>query len=184
MTIFFTADQHFRHSAIIEYCKRPFSSVEEMDEALIERWNAVVRPADVVYHLGDFSLCGPAAARVYLGALRGVIHLVPGGHDKRWLTKVVQEGTYGILTVEPPLLTKKFNGHTTTLCHWPMLSWAQSHYGAMHYHGHTHGTIGVWSKSGDRLYPAGQGPGGRVDVGVDCWDFAPVALETLQEMYR
>jgi calcineurin-like phosphoesterase family protein len=49
----------------------------------------------------------------------------------------------------------------------------------MHFHGHSHGTIGRSSHSADKLFPPGQGPGARVDVGVDCWDFQPVALDTL-----
>jgi calcineurin-like phosphoesterase family protein len=53
--VYFTADQHFGHAGIIGLCKRPFRSVEEMDEAMIANWNAVVGPDDEVWHLGDFA---------------------------------------------------------------------------------------------------------------------------------
>lgn len=56
MNIFFTSDTHFGHNNIIKLSNRPFSSVEEMNEGLIERWNDVVGAEDIVYHLGDFSL--------------------------------------------------------------------------------------------------------------------------------
>lgn len=179
MTTFFTADQHFNHSAIIEYVERPFKSVEEMNDGLIERWNSVVRRGDTVYALGDFALCGPTKAIGFLRALNGFIRLVPGGHDKGWLTSRVRVECEGLLVVEAPLISKRFGAVHVTLCHYPLLSWEKSHYGALHFHGHTHGTIGVSSNSADRLFPPGQGPGYRIDVGVDCWDFKPVALDQL-----
>lgn len=54
--IYFSSDHHFGHLNIIQYCKRPFSSVEEMNEEMARRWNSVVNPDDTVYYLGDFSL--------------------------------------------------------------------------------------------------------------------------------
>ena len=54
--IFFTADTHFGHANIIKYCHRPFATVEEMDDALVRNWNAVVSPDATVFHLGDFAL--------------------------------------------------------------------------------------------------------------------------------
>ena len=51
----FTSDTHFGHNNIIKFCKRPWKTTEEMNEALIERWNSVVKPDDIVFHLGDFA---------------------------------------------------------------------------------------------------------------------------------
>jgi calcineurin-like phosphoesterase family protein len=54
--IYFSSDHHFSHSNVIKYCNRPYTSVQEMNEDLIQRWNNQVKPEDTVYYLGDFSL--------------------------------------------------------------------------------------------------------------------------------
>jgi len=50
----FTSDTHFGHFNIIEYCNRPFKTVDEMNSKLIRFWNERVKPDDIVYFLGDF----------------------------------------------------------------------------------------------------------------------------------
>ena len=50
---FVTSDLHLGHSAIIEYEERPFASVEEMDEQIVQAWNAKIPEGSVVYLLGD-----------------------------------------------------------------------------------------------------------------------------------
>ena len=54
--IFFSSDLHFGHSNVLfKYDKRPFSSLEEQDEEIINRWNKKVSKDDTVYVLGDIS---------------------------------------------------------------------------------------------------------------------------------
>ena len=50
---YFTSDQHFGHFNIIRLSRRPFLTDEEMDAALLARWNAKVKGDDTVYVLGD-----------------------------------------------------------------------------------------------------------------------------------
>lgn len=76
------ADTHFCHINVITYCNRPFNSVEEMDETLINNWNRVVAPDDVVYHLGDFALADRERIRNIVSRLNGVKILVMGNHDR------------------------------------------------------------------------------------------------------
>ena len=79
---FFTSDTHFGHQRIIELCNRPFSSFEEMDEALIDNWNHVVYEDDVVYHLGDVALGQWDRWNNILPRLNGRKILVVGNHDR------------------------------------------------------------------------------------------------------
>ncbi|MGU3658585.1 hypothetical protein [Methylobacterium fujisawaense] len=50
-------DSHVGHHGILSprmHAPRPFASIEEYDETIVTRWNAVVRPKDTVWHIGDF----------------------------------------------------------------------------------------------------------------------------------
>lgn len=76
----FTSDQHFGHRSICELSCRPFDNADEMTEALISYHNERVRPGDVVWHLGDFSLA-PGPLLTVLPRLNGRHRLVAGNHD-------------------------------------------------------------------------------------------------------
>ena len=78
---FFTAGTHFGHANILRYCDQPFASVEEMDAALIARWNRRVGPEDTVYHLGDVALGLKALWLEYRRQLNGRIEFILGNHD-------------------------------------------------------------------------------------------------------
>lgn len=171
-----TADHHFGHRNIIHYVSRPFKNENHMDNTMLRNHNEVVRPDDEVYILGDLHL--GVRGFYYLEKMAGKIFIVPGGHDKRWLKFQVPKD----VVILPPLITKQFYNRTITMCHYPLASWEKSHYGAHHFHGHCHGTIGVMSPSSDRQLPPGQVVGKRVDVGVDNWDFYPVDIRVLIAM--
>lgn len=88
--IYVTSDLHFNHDRPFIYEPRGFSSVEEMNEAIVERWNKVVTPNDTVIVLGDIMLGGPDKLQEGLdlvSRLNGILRLVRGNHDsdKRWM---------------------------------------------------------------------------------------------------
>jgi calcineurin-like phosphoesterase family protein len=86
--IWLISDTHFGHANFLTFQDlqghpvRPFASCEEMDETMIARWNAVVKPQDHVYHLGDFTLMPATRANVIAKRLNGIKRLVRGNHDK------------------------------------------------------------------------------------------------------
>lgn len=83
MASYFISDTHFGHESRIRLANRPFSSVDEMDEQLIENWNSRVGPEDTVYHLGDFCFRNARGAEHYRSRLNGTIHLIRGNHDSQ-----------------------------------------------------------------------------------------------------
>ena len=161
----FSSDHHFGHANIINYCNRPFASVWEMDEALIYNHNKVVSPNDLVYFLGDFTFYKDAGqVNEILHKMNGRKTLVMGNHDEDFHFDLSGWAFVHFRHEEVEFLTSKF---PCTLNHFPMLSWNQSHRGAFHLHGHTHGGL--------PFDPTIR----RIDVGVDCWDYTPVNAQTL-----
>jgi calcineurin-like phosphoesterase family protein len=158
MAIWFTSDHHFGHARIIELARRPFTSVEAMDRAMIERWNARVAPDDLIYHLGDFAFSDHAP---YLAQLKGQKRLVRGNHDHR--SKLRK--TDGWSTIDT-MLDITVDDVPIVLCHYGLRVWNRSHHGALHFYGHSHGTL--------------PGDSQCLDVGVDCWDFQPVSLQEIK----
>lgn len=84
--IWLTSDWHFNHDREFIWKARGFSSVQEMNEAIIQRHNALVRPDDDVYVLGDSSLGGGdvqilATNKALIERLNGRLHIIRGNHD-------------------------------------------------------------------------------------------------------
>lgn len=162
--IFFTADTHFGHAAIIRHCRRPFRSVAEMDYEMINRWNEVVGPDDVVYHLGDFGLHEPGSATV---RLNGHVRLVPGNHDNARVRRMFsRQPNREVLS---PLEVIPVGSRKLVLCHYQLRTWPGSRRGNVHLFGHSHGML---------LPPHGVA---ALDVGVDCNNFRPVPIREIWE---
>lgn len=85
--IWVISDTHFNHQNILTFKDsdgnpvRPFSSVEEMNETMIDRWNAVVKPSDKVYHLGDVFFGSKDWIEANWSRLNGRKRLIVGNHD-------------------------------------------------------------------------------------------------------
>lgn len=159
MSVFFTSDTHFGHENVIGYCARPFKDAEEMDRELVRRWNETVRPFDDVYHLGDVSFRRAEETARILKRLNGRITVVKGNHDRQgYLRKWVEAGA--ILGWHQRYWTFEpfFLSHVPMSTEEPQLC------------GHVHVDWKQRRKT--------------INVGVDQWDYRPVAYETLVGMIR
>ena len=127
-----TADLHFSHGSIINYCKRPYKDVTEMNEAMVAEWNRVVAPEDTVYVLGDFSL-NPKTAETYTPRLNGTKILISGNHDstfpfthgRRNKKQAVMKERYhkaGWSAIVDKTTVTLSSGHEVVLSHLPYLS--------------------------------------------------------------
>lgn len=134
---YFISDLHLGHKNCIRFDKRPFETVEEMDETIIKNINKTVKKNDYLYILGDFTMLSGQDKKVaeYLDSIncKNLI-LIIGNHDR---------------AIKVPKIRSKFievtdykrintNGNTLILSHYPIAVWDRKHNGSYHFYGHVH----------------------------------------------
>ena len=164
---YFFADPHFDHGNIIKYCNRPFANAEEMNAAMYENINMVVRPNDILWCLGDWSFRNHAEHRARIKCK--TIHLIKGNHDNAPHEKL-QEIFASVRSLRRIKVQYRGARQHIVLCHYAMRVWDLSHHGAWHLYGHSHGTLPDDPRSLS------------IDVGVDCHDFKPLNVEQIGEI--
>lgn len=182
-TVFFTSDEHHGHRNALtgwgnSVKARPFGSLEEMTEGLVERHNAKVRAGDLVYHCGDmfWRTFGTEAAITVMKRLNGQHFYIYGNHDE------VFEGRHGedlqrqFVWCRTREKIKPAGGPDCgiVLDHFAGRVWHQSHKGAWQLYGHSHGDL-----PDDRNLLS-------MDVGVDApgIDYEPVSVEEVRVLMR
>lgn len=189
---FFISDLHLDHKKVIELSHRVdprtrelFDSIETMNELIIERWNSVVRPADHVCLVGDFTFKNP---QKYIDRLNGNIHLVIGNHDQT-SQKFARQGSEARKTfasVSDIKTIRLSDGQRIIACHYPMVYWRKMERGYWHIFGHVHGRyicpVSTGGHHNDGPYPAL-----AEDVGYDAYlcrhrtRGTPISEELLRE---
>ncbi|MBF6353308.1 metallophosphoesterase [Nocardia higoensis] len=185
--IWFTSDLHVGHRLCARL--RGFGEdTEAHDRALAQRWDAVVRPDDQVWVLGDISIGSGAAERralAWIAHRPGVKHLVAGNHDPchplHSRSHLAQRRFLGVFESVQSAATRKIAGDRVTLSHFPYRDdpdgdhsaelrhneWRPVDTGGWLLHGHTHSDV--------------QQRGRQLHVGVDAHGLAPVALGWIEE---
>lgn len=118
--IYFTSDLHLQHQREFLYKPRGFSSIEEHDAAIVERWNATVGDDDEVYVLGDLMLNNNERGMELLSQLKGKIHVVRGNHDTDTRVELYQSAPNVVEVCEGKFL--KYGKYHFYLTHFPCLS--------------------------------------------------------------
>lgn len=198
---FFTSDPHFYHTNVIKYCDRPYLSVEEMNEALVNNWNSAVKSEDTVYCLGDFSMAA-RPVETFTPRLNGNKFLIPGNHDwchpyhkksrkpenqKKWIDFYTKAGW----TVLPEQITFDLEGVAiVNVCHLPYSGDSGYEETAPEYkdkysrfrpfddgrvllHGHVHEKFLMKKSAKGSL---------MINVGVDVWNYKPVSEVELAKL--
>ena len=169
--IFMTSDWHFGHDREFIWKVRGFNSVYEMNNTIIERYNAIVQPGDDVYCLGDCMLGNNEAGLSCIKQLKGNIHIIRGNHDTDTRMELYQN-CYNIVEVcEAKYL--KYDGVSFFLCHYPTMTSnlekddkIKSH--LINLYGHTHQNTNFYN-----------GIPFCYHVGVDSHGCTPILLDTI-----
>lgn len=168
--IYFTADLHLGHNAIIHMQDRPFDSVEKMNKALIDNINTFVNKNDTLYILGDMThkITVPEANEL-IKQINGKKILIKGNHDKEF-DESLFEGIYDYLEInieEIPFV----------LMHYPIRSWNKMRRGSIQLHGHIHA---------DETYNLKNRENGiyQYDVGVDANNYYPVSAKQIIDFFK
>lgn len=173
--VFFTSDTHFYHTNIIDFCKRPFKEIEEMNETLIANWNKTVGPNDIIFHLGDFCLGDSEKWNRILDRLNGNIYLILGNHDLRNFRKSYEE-RFKSVTMQ---MNIEIENQKICLNHYPFLCYDGSYNGDWQLFGHVHTNKNNTSNDARRLeilFPT------QYDVGVDNNNFTPISFAVLKKV--
>jgi calcineurin-like phosphoesterase family protein len=142
-----------------------------MDKTIITNWNAVVKPEDRVYHLGDFSYYNFRDTMELLFELNGTIMFVYGNHDKtmreiesysnkNWGAEINKK-----IVFLGNMFETKVEEQDIVFNHYAMRVWNKSHYGAWHLYGHSHGSLPDDPTSHS------------IDVGVDVHGYRPISFD-------
>ncbi len=188
--IYFSSDHHFGHQNIIKYCSRPFSSVDDMNEEMVRRWNSVVKPEDVIYYLGDFSLLLEPVKTV-APQLRGKKILIMGNHDrchplhsKKRIAEaepIYREAGFTELLLETAL---DIADHKVRLCHFPYASEPDfERYNEGHMKKYRPQDDGNWLLCG-HIHEKWKTKNKMINVGVDVWDFYPVPIDEIEKQIK
>lgn len=161
----FISDTHFFHTNILKFTGddgkriRPFDSLEEMHEYMIDKWNGVVKDGDYVYHLGDVTFQYHGAFNNLMHRLKGQKRLIVGNHDKIWNPALITN----FVKVD---LWKGFKEHNFTASHIP-LRLESLRDGAFNVHGHIHQNASPTPN--------------HINVSVEVRNYTPVHIDEIVE---
>lgn len=176
---FLIADTHFSHQKMYEFTNfdgtkvRPWDTCEEGDEIMVDRWNAVVRPNDKVYHLGDVAI--PRRGLDILARLNGSKVLIRGNHDIFKLRDYAQyfKDVRGSHKLDQYVLT-----------HVPIHPGAIARWMHGNIHGHLHNNVVTWAETVDTgisSMPEDVPDPRYINVSVERINYTPIAFEALRK---
>lgn len=136
--IWFTSDLHFSHDRDFVWQERGFNSIQEMNEKIIENFNSVIEPDDILYILGDCMLNDNEAGEKYLSQINGKKIFIRGNHD----TDTRVEEIYKKYTDEEIKWADmiKYKKKSIYLSHYPTIvtNAGEWHNLVLNFYGHTH----------------------------------------------
>jgi len=178
MNFWFSADYHWDHKNILQLATRPFSTILQNDEEIIERNNSLVKNNDKLFILGDLSYKTTKEYTVScLKRLNGKKIVIWGNHDKALraalqcglLTEMLNSGELELIGPSDHRLSTSMemiiHKQLLVLSHYAYRTWHHAFRNAVHLYGHSHGKLPPLFRS--------------IDVGVDNNNYYPFSFEEI-----
>jgi calcineurin-like phosphoesterase family protein len=140
MTTWITSDLHFGHTNIMKFCpatRGHFRDINHMHVEMNRIWNERVQPDDLVYILGDVAFLPAESAVKMLQSLNGRKILIQGNHDRKLLKDPAFRACFEEVHAD---WVGNINGTYVHMYHYPISEFDRMHRGAVHFHGHLHGS--------------------------------------------
>lgn len=191
MSVWVTSDLHFNHKNILKYEKeaRPFYSIQQMNQQLIDNWNSCVRDEDIVFVLGDFFMGKTEDVPRLLNQLKGMIYLITGNHDSNSKLKLYEDSDKVVVLGDYNVFY--YDGHYIVMNHYPIAGdnttrqlhldcegWKQAtdffkyrQFSSIYLYGHVHS-----AKVNE--------PWNSFHVGVDTNNLKPVLLDSIVDKWE
>ncbi|MFR2031567.1 MAG: hypothetical protein ACLS3M_09395 [Collinsella sp.] len=172
--IWFTSDTHFGHENVLKFTDRPWETIWQMNDAIVDSINGRVAVDDELYILGDFSfkMTAQDAYPFASGSPAGA-----STSSRETTTRTGPSRRSRTFTVEPPICVLKIDGQKIVLSHYPMADWQGMNHGSWHLHGHIHSSGGAYNEFNRKQGLL------RYDVGCDANGHSPVSLDELREWF-
>ncbi len=138
--IFYISDTHFGDQKVFDKCRRPFSDLQEMQNAIIKKWKRKVKADDDIYVLGDLVDTEKADLIEVFRNLPGKKHLLVGNHDLEILSVIKNSKIF--ISLDFIKLIEDSN-HKICLCHFPLMDWMEFNRNGYHIFGHVHNKSAV-----------------------------------------
>lgn len=185
MAVFFISDLHLGHDNCLAFDNRPFLTIEEQDNYIIEHWNKVVGKDDSVWILGDFSWYKSTKTIEIFSQLNGHKFLCIGNHDVKLLKdKNVRALFEEIVDYKELKLENQF----IVLSHYPIPCFNKHYYGAYHFYGHVHSSFeyNMMEKVKQEMVSLYDKPCNMVNVGamMPYMNYIPRTFEELKEINK
>lgn len=140
--IYYISDTHFGHKGVINFDKRPFSNIEEMEAILIANWNNKVTNQDIVYILGDFCFEKESEWLRLLNQLKGKKVLIKGNHDLKNMSSSLKNKFQDIKDYKEIDDRLDNENVKVILSHYPIPFYKKDYSNKVyHLYGHLHNTI-------------------------------------------
>lgn len=176
--IYYISDTHFNDQKIFDKCERPFASLQEMKEVMLEKWNSKVNDEDIVYVLGDIGLDGDPSVISIFNQLKGHKHLIVGNHDHLMLEIIKESNVFETVKFIDLIMDAEYK---VCVCHYPLMDWMEFNRDGILVYGHIHNKSeknGYAYKLIKDYYKNLK----AYNAGVDVIDFEPRTLKELMKL--